>query len=67
MQTLSCEMPSWMNHKLESRMLGEIATTSDIQFTSCICGRYKGVELPGPQSTKGQAGWEGQARRKQKT
>ena len=24
MQNISCEMPSWMQHKLESRLLGEI-------------------------------------------
>ena len=31
MQSTSCEMPGWMNHKLESKLLGEISTTSDIQ------------------------------------
>ena len=31
MQRTSCEMPGWMNHKLESRLLGETATTSDKQ------------------------------------
>ena len=30
-QSTSCEMPDWMTHKLESRLLGEI-TTSDIQM-----------------------------------
>ena len=30
MQSTSCEMLGWMNHKLESRLLGEISTTSDI-------------------------------------
>ena len=29
----SCEMPGWMKHKLESRMLGEISITSDTQMT----------------------------------
>ena len=29
MQSTSCEMPSWINHKMESRLLGDI-TTSDI-------------------------------------
>ena len=29
MQSISCEMLGWMNHKLESRLLGEISTTSD--------------------------------------
>ena len=31
MQSTSCEMPGWMNHKLESRFPGEISTTSDMQ------------------------------------
>ena len=31
-QSTSCEMPGWMNHKLESRLLGEISTTSDMQM-----------------------------------
>ena len=26
-------MLGWMNHKLESRLLGEISTTSDMQMT----------------------------------
>ena len=29
MQRTSCEMLGWMNHKLESRLLGEISTASD--------------------------------------
>ena len=32
MQSISCEMPGWMKHKLESRFLGEISTTSDMQM-----------------------------------
>ena len=31
MQSTSCEMPDRMNHKLESRLLGEISITSDMQ------------------------------------
>ena len=34
MQSTSCEMPSWMNHKLESRLPGEILTTSDMKMIS---------------------------------
>ena len=30
MQSTSCEMPGWINHKLESSFPGEISTTSDI-------------------------------------
>ena len=32
MQSTSCEMQAWMNHKLESRLPGEISTTSDMQM-----------------------------------
>ena len=31
MQSASCEMPSWMNHRLQSRLQGEISITSDMQ------------------------------------
>ena len=30
MQSISCEMPGWMKHKLESRLPGEISITSDM-------------------------------------
>ena len=33
MQSASCEMPGWMKHKLESRFLGEISITLDMQMT----------------------------------
>ena len=29
----SCEIPVWMKHKLESRLLEEISITSDMQMT----------------------------------
>ena len=32
MQSTSCKMPVWKTHKLESRFLGEISTTSDMQM-----------------------------------
>ena len=32
MKSTSCEMPGWMKHKLESRLLGEISTTPDMQM-----------------------------------
>ena len=32
MQSTSCEMLDWMTHKLESRLPGEVSTTSDIQM-----------------------------------
>ena len=33
MKSTSCEMPGWVNHKLESRLPGEISITSDMQMT----------------------------------
>ena len=33
MQSTSCEMPGWMKLKLESRLLGEVSTTLDINAT----------------------------------
>ena len=33
MQSTSCETLGWMKHKLESRFLGEISITSDMQMT----------------------------------
>ena len=32
-QGTSCEMPGWIEHKLESRLLGEKSITSDTQMT----------------------------------
>ena len=32
MQSTSCEMSTWRNHKLKSRLPGEISTTSDVQI-----------------------------------
>ena len=31
-QTSSCKMPGWMNHKLESKLTGYICTTSNIEM-----------------------------------
>ena len=31
-QSTPCEMPGWMKHKLESKLLGEISITSDMQM-----------------------------------
>ena len=32
MQSMSCKMPGWMKHKLESRLLGEISINLDMQM-----------------------------------
>ena len=36
MQNTSCEMPGWINYKLESRLPGETSTTSDTQITPLL-------------------------------
>ena len=41
MQSTSCEMPGWMDHKLESRLLGEIPITSDMQMISPLWQKVK--------------------------
>ena len=40
-QSTSCEMLCWMNHKLESRLLGEISATSDMQITPPLWQKVK--------------------------
>ena len=41
MQSTSCEMPGLMKHKLESRLLGEISITSDMQMTPPLWQKVK--------------------------
>ena len=41
MQSTSCKMPGWMNHKLGSRLLGEISATSDMQMTPPLWKKVK--------------------------
>ena len=41
MQSTSREMPDWMKHKLESRLLGEISITSDMQMIPPLAQKAK--------------------------
>ena len=41
MQCTSCKIPSCMKHKLESRLLGEISTASNIQMKVPCCQKVK--------------------------
>ena len=41
MQSISYEMPGWMKHKLESRVLEEISITSDMQMTPPLWQKMK--------------------------
>ena len=40
-QSTSCEVPGWMKHKLETRFLGEISITSDMQMTPPLWQKVK--------------------------
>ena len=40
-QSTSCEMLGWKKHKLESRLLGEISITSDMQMTPPLGQKVK--------------------------
>ena len=40
-QDTSRETPSWAKHKLESRLLGEISITPDMQMTPPLCQKAK--------------------------
>ena len=41
MQSISWEMLGWRKHKLESRLLGEISKTSDMQMTPPLWQKVK--------------------------
>jgi len=41
MQSTLYEMPGWMKHKPESRLLGEISATSDMQMTPPLWQKVK--------------------------
>ena len=41
MQSTSSEMPDWMKHKLESRLPGEMSTTSDMEMTPFLWQKEK--------------------------
>ena len=41
-QSTSCEMPGWLTHKLESRLLGEVSATSDMQMIPLQGQKEKG-------------------------
>ena len=54
MQTTSGEMPNWKKHKLESRLLGEISITSDMQMTSPLWQKVKRNKKPLDGSDRGE-------------
>ena len=54
MQSTSCKMPGWMKHKLQSRLLGEISTTSDTQMTPPLWRKARGTKEPLDESERGE-------------
>ena len=53
MQNTSCKMPGWMKHKLESRLPGEISTTSDMQMTPPFWQNPRSTKEPLDESERG--------------
>ena len=51
-QSTSCEMLGWMKHKLESRLLGEIPITSDMQITLPYGRKHIRTEEPLDESER---------------
>ena len=52
MQNISCEMLDWMNHKLESRLLGEVSITSDMQMTPPLDRKWRRTKEPLDESER---------------
>ena len=52
MQCTSWEMLGWRKHKLESRLLGEISVTSDMQMTPLL--KWRGTKQPFDESERGE-------------
>ena len=54
MQSTSGETLSWMKHKLESRLPGEISITSDMQMTPLLWEKLKKTKKPLDESESGE-------------
>ena len=54
MQSASWKMLDWMKHKLESRLLGEISITSDMQMTPPFGRKRKRNKEPLDESERGE-------------
>ena len=54
MLSTSCGMPGWMNHKLESRLLGEISATSDMKMIAPYGRKQRGTKEPLNEGEKGE-------------
>ena len=54
MQSTSCETLGWKKHKLESRLLGEISITSDMQMNHSYGREQRGTKEPPDESKRGE-------------
>ena len=54
MQSISCKIPGWMKHKLESRLPGEMSITSDMQMTPPLWHKVKRTKMPLDESERGE-------------
>ena len=54
MQSMSCEMLGWKKHKLESRFLGGISITLDMQITPPYRRKQRGTKEPLDESERGE-------------
>ena len=54
MQSTSGKLPGWMKHKLESRLLGEISITSDMQMAPPLWQKVKRNEEPIDEGERGE-------------
>ena len=53
-QSKSCEILGWMKHKLDSRLLGEIPITSDMQMTLPLWQKQRRTKEPLDESERGE-------------
>ena len=54
MQSTSYKMTSWINHKLKSRLLGEISKTSDMWMTPPLWQKAKRTRDPLDEAERGE-------------
>ena len=54
MQSTSCEMLGWMNHKLESSLPGEISITLDMQTNHPYGRKQRRTKEPLDESERGE-------------
>ena len=53
-QSTSCKMPGLMTHKLESRLLGEASTITDIQMKTPLWQKVKRTKEPLDEGKRGE-------------